>query len=357
MAKKKKELEEKKAETKKVKRGRPKKVEIDEDEEEDELEEQDEPKRYQRRKKNFGDIPSPEIIPINQSVSNLTSDPEMYFLPMAQDEIYLITPYACGVSSWLPKAKLSRKNCAFFSMELVLEGKGELTVNGNKYELNPKDVFLLHFDEDHVYQNIGTGRWKKVWISFRHSLLTPGLNQLGLDMISKISLKDQDFEQIRRLFFDVLDDIRNRNKDFRIDASATCYKIFHLLARYARAISSQRTNVIPPQIQAVISYVEKHLREPISMEDLAEVAGCCRVHLTRLFKKHMGIHTRDWLIQLRMRHACMMLKTTNLPVHLVAEEVGFDDPYHFSTAFRRTVGQPPTKYRKMSKSDVLDDDI
>lgn len=357
MAKKKKELEEKQAETKKIKRGRPKKVEIDEEEEEDELEEQDEPKRYQRRKKNFGDIPSPEIIPINQSVSNLTSDPEMYFLPMAQDEIYLITPYACGVSSWLPKAKLSRKNCAFFSMELVLEGKGELTVNGNKYELNPKDVFLLHFDEDHVYQNIGTGRWKKVWISFRHSLLTPGLNQLGLDMISKISLKDQDFEQIRRLFFDVLDDIRNRNKDFRIDASATCYKIFHLLARYARAISSQRTNVIPPQIQAVISYVEKHLREPISMEDLAEVAGCCRVHLTRLFKKHMGIHTRDWLIQLRMRHACMMLKTTNLPVHLVAEEVGFDDPYHFSTAFRRTVGQPPTKYRKMSKSDVLDDDI
>lgn len=357
MPRKKKELEEKVTETKKIKRGRPRKKIVEDEDEDEELEGQEEPKRYQRRKKSFGDIPSPEIIPINQSVSNLTSDPEMYFLPMAQDEIYLITPYACGVSSWLPKAKLSRKNCAFFSMELVLEGKGELTVNGNKYELNPKDVFLLHFDEDHVYQNIGTSRWKKVWISFRHSLLTPGLNQLGLDMISKISLKDQDFEQIRRLFFDVLDDIRNRNKDFRIDASATCYKIFHLLARYARAISSQRTNVIPPQIQAVISYVEKHLREPISMEDLAEVAGCCRVHLTRLFKKHMGIHTRDWLIQLRMRHACMMLKTTNLPVHLVAEEVGFDDPYHFSTAFRRTVGQPPTKYRKMSKSDVLDDDI
>ena len=93
------------------------------------------------------------------------------------------------------------------------------------------------------------------------------------------------------------------------------------------------------------------------MDDLANVAGCCRVHLTRLFKKHMGIHTRDWLIQLRMRHACMMLKTTNLPVHLIAEEVGFDDPYHFSTAFRRTVGQPPTKYRKMAKSDALDEEF
>ena len=39
----------------------------------------------------------------------------------------------------------------------------------------------------------------------------------------------------------------------------------------------------------------------------------------------------------------------NLPVHIIAEEVGFDDPYHFSTAFRRTVGQPPTKYRKQAK--------
>lgn len=320
--------------------------------------EEEAPKRkYERRKKGFGEIPSPEIIPINQAVSNLTSDPEMYFLPMAQDEIYLINPYACGVSSWLPKAKLTRRNCPFFSVELVLEGKGELDVNGNTYDLEPKDVFLLHFDEDHTYQNTGSGRWKKVWISFRHSLLTPGLNQLGLDMISKISLKDQDFEQIRRLFFDVLDEIRDRNKDFRINASATCYKIFHLLARYAKVISSQRANVIPPQVQSVVTYVEKHLREPISMDDLAKVAGCCRVHLTRLFKKHMGIHTRDWLIQLRMRHACMMLKTTNLPVHLIAEEVGFDDPYHFSTAFRRTVGQPPTKYRKMAKSDALDEEF
>ena len=81
------------------------------------------PKRkYERRKKGFNEIPSPEIIPINQAVSNLTSDPEMYFLPMAQDEIYLINPYACGVSSWLPKAKLTRRNCPFFSVELVLEG-------------------------------------------------------------------------------------------------------------------------------------------------------------------------------------------------------------------------------------------
>ncbi|MBR5902106.1 helix-turn-helix transcriptional regulator [bacterium] len=306
-------------------------------------------RRYERRPKQFKELPSPEIIPINQDIISLTSDPEMYFLPMAQDEIFLINPYACGVSSWLPKAKLHRRNCAFFSMELVLEGEGELNVNGNTYSLKPHDVFLLHFNEEHTYQNVGTGRWKKVWIAFRHSLMTPGLTQLGLDMISKITLKDQDFEQIRRLFFDVLDDVRDRGRDFRIDSSATCYKIFHLLARYAKAISSQRTNVVPAQIQAVLSYVEKHLREPISMEDLANVAGCCRVHLTRLFKKHMGIHTRDWLIQLRMRHACMMLKTTNLPVHIIAEEVGFDDPYHFSTAFRRTVGQPPTKYRKQSK--------
>ena len=95
-----------------------------------EAQEESSKRKYERRKKGSYEIPSPEIIPINQAVSNLTSDPEMYFLPMAQDEIYLINPYACGVSSWLPKAKLTRRNCPFFSVELVLEGKGELDVNG-----------------------------------------------------------------------------------------------------------------------------------------------------------------------------------------------------------------------------------
>lgn len=314
-------------------------------------------RRYERRKKIFPEVPQAQVVPVNQEAGGLTSDPEMYFLPMPQDEVYLINPYACGVSSWLPKAKLQRQNCAFFSMELVLEGEGELIVGNNIYELKPHDVFLLHFNENHIYQNVGHGRWKKVWISFRHSLLTPGLCQLGLDTVSKISLSDEDFEKIRRLFFDVLDEVKGRSKEFRIEASAICYKIFHLLSRQAQVISSQRTNVIPPQIQAVIAYAEKNLRSPIAMEDLAKVAGCCRVHLTRLFKKHMGIHTRDWLIQLRMRHACMMLKTTNLPIHTVAEEVGFDDPYHFSTAFRRTVGMPPSKYRSMAKKSTMGDDL
>ena len=108
------------------------------------------PKRkYERRKKGFNEIPSPEIIPINQAVSNLTSDPEMYFLPMAQDEIYLINPYACGVSSWLPKAKLTRRNCPFFSVELVLEGKGELTVNATKHTRHARSA-IIHTDDKYV---------------------------------------------------------------------------------------------------------------------------------------------------------------------------------------------------------------
>lgn len=295
--------------------------------------------------------------PSAPQVYNLTNDPEMYFLPMPENETHLILPYACGISSWLPKARLRRKACSFFSMELVLEGEGQLSVEDKTYSLTKGDVFLLHFNESHTYWNSGTGRWKKAWISFRHSLLTPGLEQLGLNNVSKISLSKEDFIKIRGLFFEVLDEIRDRNEDFRITSAATCYRILHLLSRHAVTVSANRSNAIPAQVQAVVSYAEKNLRNPISMEDLAQVAGCCRVHLTRLFKKHMGIHTRDWLIQLRMRHACMMLKTTNLPVHLIAEEVGFDDPYHFSTAFRRTIGLPPSQYRKLAKNGTINDSL
>jgi len=50
-----------------------------------------------------------------------------------------------------------------------------------------------------------------------------------------------------------------------------------------------------------------------------------------------------------MRYARMMLTMTDKTVNDISGAVGYWDPYHFSTAFRRVTGMSPTEYRKKSR--------
>jgi AraC-like DNA-binding protein len=97
-------------------------------------------------------------------------------------------------------------------------------------------------------------------------------------------------------------------------------------------------------------YAQQHMHEDLSMDILSRAAGCSRVHLTRLFKKHLGLSTREWLQNTRMNYAKLMLDITEKPVYEIAGDIGYIDPYHFSAAFHRATGISPTSFRKQCRS-------
>ena len=66
-----------------------------------------------------------------------------------------------------------------------------------------------------------------------------------------------------------------------------------------------------------------------------------------LFKKEIGIGFSDYLTVCRMEHAKKMLKESDLPVALVAEDAGYSDSKYFSKTFNKTVGLKPSEYRKL----------
>ena len=75
-----------------------------------------------------------------------------------------------------------------------------------------------------------------------------------------------------------------------------------------------------------------------------------RFHFMKVFKKATGRSPRQYLIDLRMRAAMNLLKTTDMPVQEVARQSGFDDPFYFSRIFSRRTGVSPAAYKVRSAS-------
>lgn len=69
-------------------------------------------------------------------------------------------------------------------------------------------------------------------------------------------------------------------------------------------------------------------------------------HLSNLFQEETGESFSNYLNMLRLAKAKELLKTTDDLVYQVADQLGFNDAYYFSSWFKKMVGTSPTTYRE-----------
>ncbi|MNE17272.1 Regulatory protein SoxS [compost metagenome] len=99
-------------------------------------------------------------------------------------------------------------------------------------------------------------------------------------------------------------------------------------------------------MQQVLSYIDGHLGERLSVSDLAAVAGLSRAHFSRIFTASEGLPPAEFVLQRRLRRAAKLLTTAeNIPIKEVSVLCGFEDPNYFSKVFRRLYGINPSEFR------------
>ncbi|MCC7192468.1 MAG: helix-turn-helix domain-containing protein [Phycisphaeraceae bacterium] len=103
---------------------------------------------------------------------------------------------------------------------------------------------------------------------------------------------------------------------------------------------------LDPRIRLAVEYLSTNLEKPISVSDLAEVCQVSSSHLYPMFRSQLGMTPQKFLEQQRMNRAMKLLRMTNDSIQAVSVAVGFVDPFHFSTRFKKYVGQSPREYRR-----------
>ncbi|WP_311198779.1 helix-turn-helix transcriptional regulator [Paenibacillus hexagrammi] len=104
---------------------------------------------------------------------------------------------------------------------------------------------------------------------------------------------------------------------------------------------------LSPFIRTAKEIIGRRFHESaLSLEGVASELNVSPVYLSRTFKQETGISFVSQLTQTRIKQAIRLITTTDLPMVLIAEQVGYDSQHYFSTAFKKVVGLPPNQYRK-----------
>lgn len=100
------------------------------------------------------------------------------------------------------------------------------------------------------------------------------------------------------------------------------------------------------EIATAISYIEKNFTNPITLEQLSNIASLSPRHFDRVFKRIYGISPFEYVLKLRMSYACDLLRDETLSIGNVAGKCGFSDSNYFTRCFKREFGCSPRLLRK-----------
>lgn len=108
----------------------------------------------------------------------------------------------------------------------------------------------------------------------------------------------------------------------------------------------QSKQKIPPRVASVMAYIEKHYAENIAIEDMAARAELSASHLHADFRTYAKATPHQYLILQRMQAARHALATSNTPIKVLAQEVGYTNTENFCRAFKRHSGLTAADYRQ-----------
>lgn len=139
----------------------------------------------------------------------------------------------------------------------------------------------------------------------------------------------------------------------RMRAESHAYDLArHLATQYAAAKQSRCTDppfhLTPRKLQRALEYIEAHVREDVSLADVAHELAMSPGHFAHAFKGSTGLAPHRYLVARRMELAKSLLRRTDLPITEIAHQVGYGTHSHFSVTFQRLTGQTPRDFRGLA---------
>jgi AraC family transcriptional regulator of arabinose operon len=101
-------------------------------------------------------------------------------------------------------------------------------------------------------------------------------------------------------------------------------------------------------VRQVRDYILQYYREPLSIEELADLTKRNASHLITSFKKHYGMAPLEYMHKIRITKAEELLLETDFTMETIASELGYCDASYFNRMFKKLAGMTPSVYRKRS---------
>ncbi len=243
----------------------------------------------------------------------------------------------------------------FSEMVIVLEGSATHVINNESIPVSKGDVFIVGENLAHGYDDAVNFRIYNIMFRcenvFKHSYdlnMISGFNEMFIntdfsDTFTKsIHLTNQDLDNVVSHTKNILSEFNNRIDGWYAMMLSEFLMLTGIVSRINMKIN---TNIdMKKNLSDAVKYIENHYNEIITLDKLTEVSHYSLRQLNRLFNDYYDTSPAEYIITIRLREACKLLRNSNMSVSEIAVKCGFSSHY-IGRVFKQRLGVTPKEYR------------
>lgn len=216
-------------------------------------------------------------------------------------------------------------------------GEGEVLIDGAWQPCRAGSAYLTPTNALHAYRALKDQDWGVCWVMFDEISGHPPVVTTDAPVLATLDPRPL-LDAIQGLYREAVGPAEPALMHHWVE-------LIQLLA--ARVVRPWHTD---ERLYRLWELVDADLAHRWTLADLTKQAKLSGEHLRRLCHKHLGRSPLEHVTFLRMRRAASLLTATPQKIEAIASAVGYDNPFAFSTAFKRLMKQTPSGYRGAHRS-------
>ncbi len=246
----------------------------------------------------------------------------------------------------------------YYELYFLFHGSINYTIENNVYQVSEGDIVWIPPNIPHFTRPHNTERHKRMLFYIKSPIIEEYLqkNPDSENFISSTQVfhpSEKEKRYFRNLSNILLEEYYSEQSYSQQMCRGILINILFLVQRMYEKTLSQKLNtnsaMADPSVdlKVLLSFIRIHFRDDISLTSLSKQVNLNPAYISSLFKKHFGFTFKKYLIDLRLKAAMEMLKTTEKSIEAIAFDCGFNSSNHFCKTFKSNVGMPPKMYRNI----------
>lgn len=228
---------------------------------------------------------------------------------------------------------------------LIEDGAGWINVDGRDYYPTAGQLVVMPIGVRQSFSYTSQDNtYLKYWTHFTARVGEADFFQF---VRCPVLLNVPDFGEAAHLFRGLAECFASDAPDMQL--MAKCY-LYQILAQLVRAVGEENLTAVRggemARLATVLQYIDSHLADNITVEQLAGEMYLHPNYFIRLFKSGIGVSPIHYLNRKRLDRAKQLLANSSLSVSQIAEMVGFASASYFSKIFRQKMNLSPSEYRE-----------
>jgi AraC-like DNA-binding protein len=278
----------------------------------------------------------------NEKGVSKSSDYYLYTASVQATKVFLYPTYV-GYFYYEPTYYLHRNFYDSFLIMHIKKGSCIIDFDGHTQTVTKGQIVILDCYKPHTYYT--QSGWEAEWLHFDGPVAREYFKMITSISGFVITLRDSyTFEKYLHKIYLMF------HENAPIKEALVSKYITNILTEL---LVSQESSSLSPNYSTMIeettAYINEHLCENITLEDLASRASLSPYYFIRSFKRETGFTPHEYIIASRINSAKFLLKSTNLPIKEVCFNSGFTSEAAFCTTFKKWEKMTPSDYRHQVK--------